>query len=69
MDLSNPFEVELHYLLIGEMISLGHQDGVPRVSALVCIVTHWTEPTVSHDTRLLGSHHFTKLLCCIIFQP
>ena len=49
MDLSNLFEVVVHYLLIGAMISPRYQDGVPIVSALVYMVTHSTRLTVSHD--------------------
>ena len=29
-----------YYLLIGEMICLGHQNEVPMVSVLVCMVTY-----------------------------
>ena len=42
------------------MTSLGRQDGVPMVSALVCTVTHWIRPIVSHDVRLSESHNFTN---------
>nr|CAN74791.1 hypothetical protein VITISV_033137 [Vitis vinifera] len=38
VDLGNPFEVVVHHPLIGCMVSLGHQDGVTMVSALVCMV-------------------------------
>ena len=47
----------------------GHQDEVPMMSALVCIIAHWTRPIGGHDIRLSGSCDFTKLLYCIIFQP
>ena len=53
MGLGNPLEVVVHHLLIGGMVSLGYRDGFPMVSALVCMVTHWTGPTVSYDLRLL----------------
>ena len=43
-------------------IGLCHWDGFSMVSALVCTVTHWIEPTISHDIRLSGSHNFTKLI-------
>ena len=49
MDLDNPFEVVVNYLLIGRMTCLSCQNGFPMMSALVCIVTYWTEPMVSHD--------------------
>ena len=68
MDLGNPFEVVIHYLLIGGMICLSHQhefvvcyliiggmtylshrDRVPKVSILMCMVTHWTKSMPSHD--------------------
>ena len=51
------------------MISLGHRDEVSMVSAVVCTVTHWTRPIVSHDVRLSGGHDITKLLYYIICQP
>ena len=31
------------------------------VSALVCMVTHWTKPMVNHDVRLSGCHEINKL--------
>ena len=40
MGLGNPLEVVLHYLLIREMIGLGHQNNFFMVSALVYMVTH-----------------------------
>ena len=42
---------------------------VPMVRALVCMVTHWTGITVSHDIRLSGSYDFTKMLYYIVFYP
>ena len=69
MNLGNLFEVVVHYLLIGRMTSLGRWDGVLMMSVLVCMVTHWIGPIVTHDIRLLGSHDFTKLLYCIVSQP
>ena len=36
------------------------------VSALVCMVTHWIGPMVSHDIRISSSLDFTKLLYCIV---
>ena len=36
----NPIEIIMHYLLIREMIYLGHPDDFLMLSALVCIVTH-----------------------------
>ena len=49
MGLVIPLEVVVHHLLIGGMVGLGYWDGFPMVSALVCMVTHWIGPTVSHD--------------------
>ena len=40
MELDNPFEVVVHYLLIGRMIGVSHQDEVIMMSVLVCMVTH-----------------------------
>ena len=56
MGLNNPLEVVMHHRF-------------PMVSALVCMVTHWTEPMVSYDFRLSSNHDFTKLLHCIVSQP
>ena len=38
----NPLEDIVHYLLFGGMTSLNYQDEFSMVSALVCMVTHWT---------------------------
>ena len=69
MGLGNPLEVVVHYLLIGGMTSLGYQDEFLMVSVLVCMVTHWTGPTKSHNLRLSSSHDFTKLFHYVISQP
>ena len=69
MNLDNPFEAVVHHLIIGGMTGLDHRDGVPMMSTLMCMVTYWTGPTVSHDVRLLDSYDFTKLLYCIVSQP
>ena len=61
IDLSNPLEVIVHHLLIGGMTGLGYRDKFLMVSALVCMVTHWTRPIVSYDLRLSNSHDITKL--------
>ena len=65
----NPLDVLVHHLLIRGMASLGYRDGFPMVSALVCMVTNWIGPTVSHDLRLSSSHDLTKLFHCIVSQP
>ena len=52
MGLDNLLEVMVHHLLIGKMTSLGYWDKFPMVSALACMVTHWTRPMLSHDLRL-----------------
>ena len=69
MGLGNLLEVVVHHRLIGGMTGLGYRDRFPMVSALVCMVTHWTGPTVSHDLRLSSSHDLTKMLHCIVSQP
>ena len=69
MSLGNPLEVVVHHFLIGGMTSLGYRDGFPIMSVLVCMVTHWTGPTVSYDLRLSSSHDLTKLLYCVVSQP
>ena len=66
--LGNPFEVVVPHFLIGGMVGLGHRDAVPIVSTLVCMVTYWTKPLVSHDVRLSGSSDFTKLLYCLFLN-
>ena len=69
MGLGNTLKVVVHHLLIGGITSLGYRDGFPMVSALVCMVTHWTRPMVSHELRLLLSHDLTKLFHCVVSQP
>ena len=69
MGLSNPLEVVMHQLLIGEMVGLSYRNGFPMVSALVCMVTHWTWPATSHDLRMSSNHDLTKLLYSVVSQP
>ena len=52
MDLSNLVEIVVHYLLIGGMTYLSHEDVVPMVSALVCMTTHWIRPMINHGIKL-----------------
>ena len=52
MDLGNPEKTIVHYLLIEGMTCFGRQNGFPMMSALVCIVIHWTEPMMNHNVRL-----------------
>ena len=68
MVLGNPLDVVVHHLLIGGMVGLGYREGFLMVNALVCIVTHWTGPMVSHDLRLSSSHDLTNLLHCVVSQ-
>ena len=67
--LSNPLEVVVYYLLIGEIVGLDHQDKFPMVSALVYMATHYTGSIRSHYSRLSISHDFTKLFYCVVSQP
>ena len=69
MVLGDPLEVVVHHFLFGGMTGFGYRDEFPMVSALVCMITHWTGPTVSHDLRLSSSHDLTKLLHCVVSQP
>ena len=39
------------------------------VSALVCMVAHWTGPMMSHDLRLSSSHNLTKMFHYVVSQP
>ncbi|KAL6331398.1 hypothetical protein AAG906_011335 [Vitis piasezkii] len=57
MGLGNPLEVVVHHLLIGGMAGLSHLDGFPMVSALVCMVTHWTRPTTTDIGSLVDYGH------------
>ena len=38
MDLGNPVEIIVHYVLIGGMTCLAHQDRFPMVSVLVYVM-------------------------------
>ena len=70
MGLGNPLEVVVHYLLIGGMIGLGYRDGFPMVSALVCLVTHWTRPIDYYQKVLFcrpNNNGFKHLWVVIIF--
>ena len=49
MDLGNASDVTMHYPLIEGITYLGCLDGFPMVNALICMVTHWIRPMVSHD--------------------
>ena len=69
MGLGNPLEVVVHYLLIGGTSSPWPSGWSPRVSALVCMVTHWIGLIISHDLRLSSSYDFTKLLHYVVSQP
>ena len=69
MGLGNPLEVVVHHLLIGGMVGLRYWDGFPMVSTLLCMITRWTRPMMSHDLRLSSSHDLTKILHCVISQP
>ena len=67
--MGNPLEVVVHYFLIRGMVGLSYWDEFLMVSALVCMVTHWIGPTVSHELRLLSSHDRTKLFHYVVSQP
>ena len=56
MDLGNPLEILVHYLLTRGMPCLNHWDEIPKVSALVCMVTHWTGHMMNHNKRLSECH-------------
>ena len=69
MGLGNPLKIVVHHILIERIVGLGYQDGFSIVSALVCIVTHWTGLMVSHNLRLSSSHDLTKLFHYVVSQP
>ena len=56
MGLSNPLKAIMPLPPIGGMVSLSHWDKFPMVSALACMVTQLTRPTMSYDRKLLNSH-------------
>ena len=56
MDLGNPIKIIMHYPLIRGMTYLDCQEGIPMVSAVVCMGTHSTKPMINHDVRLLSCH-------------
>ena len=68
MGLGSPLEVVVYHLLIGGIVGFGCRNGFLMVSALVCMVTHWTRSMVSHELRLSSSHDLVKLLHCVVFQ-
>ena len=68
MDLGNPIETVVHYLLIGGMTCLGHQDGFPMVSALVYVM-HIEQALRWIMVQDYQFSWFTKLLYCMDFQP
>ena len=47
-ELSNLYEIIVHYLLIGEITSPCHQYKFPMVSALAFMVTHLIRPMMNH---------------------
>ena len=56
MDLGNPVETIVHYLLIRGMTYFNHHDKFSMVSTLVCMIIHWIGLTVNYDVRLLYCH-------------
>ena len=50
--LNNPLEVQVYHLLIGGMTDISYRDEFPMVSAIICMVTHWKRPIMSHNLRL-----------------
>ena len=68
MDLNNPFEIIVYYILIEGMIGIDHWNRIPMENTSVCMITHWIELMVSHDVSLLSSYDLIKLLYCMISQ-
>nr|CAN76323.1 hypothetical protein VITISV_037363 [Vitis vinifera] len=52
MGLDNPLKAIVHHLFIGEMTSLNYWDGFSMMSALVCMIAHWTEPMWDVESTL-----------------
>ena len=62
--LDNLVEIVVHYLLIGGMTYLGYQNDFPMVSALMCMVTHWTGPMMNRDINYwVVMIHYATILC------
>ena len=66
VDLDNPLNVLVHYLLIRMMVGFSHRDRVPMVRTLMCTTIPWIVFIVSCDVRLLDCYDFTNLLCFIV---
>ena len=69
MDLDNPFKVLVNYFIIGEMTDLGHQDGVPIMSALVYMATCTLDNTYSwswHNIIESSWLHQVAILYCVL---
>ena len=62
VNLSNPFDVVVHYLFIRGMIYLDYQDRVLMVSTLVWWV-------IIYNVRLLGSHNSLSCYIVLSSQP
>ena len=49
---------------------MGHRDGVPMVTTLVCMVTHWISLMVSCDIGyrvvMISPNHYTLILEMIL---
>nr|CAN69226.1 hypothetical protein VITISV_004700 [Vitis vinifera] len=69
MDLGNPLEVVVHYLLIGGMASLSHLDGFPMVSVLVHMVTHWIESTWDDESTSELDYEGANTILWILMVP
>ena len=66
MCLGNPLEVVVHHLLSEGWLVLAIMMCFHGECTSVCIVTHWTGPTVSHDWRLSSSHVMISPNCFIM---
>ena len=49
MNLDNPYDVVMHYLLIEGMTCFEHYDEFPMVGALECMLAHWTRLVMNND--------------------
>ena len=65
MNLDNPFEVVVYYLLIGGMTYLDYRDRFHMVGTLVYMVIHWTKIMVGHDIDyqvvIISPNHYVIL--------
>ena len=56
MNFCNLVKTVVHYLIIEGMTCLSCRDKFPLVSALMCMIIHWTRSIVNHNVSLSDCH-------------